>query len=75
MIEVEATTRKWGNSLGVILPKDVVQHEHLKENQKIKLWLPPQKKVDLSPLFGILKTNKSGQEIKDEIRKELHGIE
>ena len=37
MIEVEATTRKWGNSLGVILPKDVVQHEHLKENQKIKL--------------------------------------
>ena len=34
---IEVTLRKWGNSLGVILPKELVQKKHLKSDDKIFL--------------------------------------
>ncbi|MEK6899502.1 MAG: AbrB/MazE/SpoVT family DNA-binding domain-containing protein, partial [Nanoarchaeota archaeon] len=62
----EVTVRKWGNSLGVILPKEVVEKRSLKENDKIVL-IDVVKKVDLTPLFGALKgkIRLSGQQLKD----------
>ena len=35
MAEVETITRKWGNSLGITLPKEMVDKEHLIENQRV----------------------------------------
>ena len=35
MIECETITRKWGNSIGITLPKEIVETEHLKEDEKI----------------------------------------
>ena len=68
MIEVETIARKWGNSLGVSLPRDVVEKANIKPNKKVKVFIQD-KKVDLSRVFGTLNIVKPTQEILDEIRK------
>ena len=66
---IEVTVKKWGNSFGIVLPKDVVQKEGLKENKKIVINII--KKADLSDIFGIVKKRKmSGQKMKDLSRLE-----
>jgi hypothetical protein len=65
--ETLVTIRKWGNSLGVTLPNELVEKDKLNVNDKLLLKL---EKVDsLEELFGAFKTNKTGQQIKDELRK------
>ncbi len=73
-IQIEVETKKWGNSLGVVIPSDVVEQEKLKENEKVELLLVRDGAV-LKEMFGVLKgrLKKSGQQIKDEIRAELYG--
>lgn len=66
MAEIETITRKWGNSLGITIPKEIVEAEHLEENQKIRVEI--KKKPTFHRFFGILKTKKSAQELKDEMR-------
>ena len=65
-------TRKWGNSLGVRIPKDVVNEMGLRENQEIVVELMPKENV-LKELFGFAKgkINKSTEEIIKESRKDL----
>lgn len=73
MVECETVMRKWGNSLGITLPKEIVESQHLKEHQKIKI-LVLQENAHLSKIFGLAKGKwkKSAQQIKDDIRKKLH---
>ena len=54
MIEVEVTARKIGNSIGIILPKDIVESAQIKEKQKLSLYLRP-KAHTARRMFGILK--------------------
>jgi len=63
----EVSVRKWGNSIGVILPKELVNKENLKENEKV--FIDIIKEADLTKLFGTLKRKLSGQEFKDFVRK------
>lgn len=73
MLEVETTVRKWGNSLGVTLPRDVVDVDGIKENQTVRLLVI---KADdtMKRTFGRFRNwKKTGQQLKDEIRAELHG--
>lgn len=76
MIECETITREWGNSIGVVLPKEVVEKEHLKKDEKIRILILKQKNP-LKKTFGLMKGKwtKSAQEMKDELRRELHQIE
>jgi len=37
MVLVEARAKRWGNSLGVIIPKDIVEQEHIHEDERIAL--------------------------------------
>ncbi len=73
MIECETVTRKWGNSIGVTLPKEVVESAHLGNHQKIKILILKQN-MTLKKSFGFLKGawRKKAQETKDEVRKELY---
>ena len=70
---IEVRTKKWGNSIGIILPKKVVTNEKIKENEKIEL-LVIRKNTVLKKVFGLLKDKwkKSTQDIKDELRNELY---
>jgi antitoxin component of MazEF toxin-antitoxin module len=67
MAEVEARARKWGDSLAVIIPSDIAKAENIRVNDRIHISV--KKEYDLSPIFGIWKTKKTAQELKDEARK------
>ena len=66
-MEIETKIRKWGNSYGLILPKNIVEDQNLTENDVVLVDVKP-KKTDLSPIFGICKFKKSTKEIMKEIR-------
>ena len=70
MIECEATVRKWGNSFGVIIPRDVVENSKIKENSRIKFALLEGGDV-VAETFGMLKgwNEDTGKALK-KLRKE-----
>ncbi len=65
----ETIVKKWGNSLGVVLPKDLVEQQHLHEHDKISILVV--KEADLSSSYGSMKGKfkMSGQQFKDMVRK------
>ena len=63
-----AIVQKWGNSLGIKLPKELVEKQQIKEGDKISLPIVI-KKADLKDIFGIAKSEESGQKFKDRVRK------
>ena len=65
---IEVNLKKWGNSFGIILPKELIDKEELKENSPI--FIEVVKKADLSDIFGSIQEKKiSGQEFKNMIKR------
>ena len=67
-MEIDTKIRKWGNSYGVLIPKSVLEEEHLTENDSIKINIIGKKK-DLEKLFGLCKFKKPTNEIIKEIKE------
>ena len=72
MVNCEAKVKKWGNSFGLVLPREIVEEMKLKENQSLDLFLVHKGSVSLNKLYGKCQFKKSAQQIKDEIRRELY---
>ncbi len=72
---IKLKARKWGNSLGVVIPNNISREMNLKENEEIEVIL--MKKRPLKKLYGILKgkIKESSQEMKDRLRKELYKMQ
>lgn len=72
MIELESVVRKWGkSSLALVIPKDIVEKEKLKPNQKLKAIILKNDNV-LARTFGTLKNwKKPTEQIMREIDREL----
>ncbi len=67
MVEIQAKTRKWGSSIGVVIPKEVVEEAGIRPNEKIVIEI--KKRVKVKDVFGMFpEWKRSTQEIKDEIR-------
>jgi len=66
MVEIETIARKWGDSIAVIIPKNIVESEKIRPQTKIKIKFV--REDDLSDLFGKLKTKKTPQQLKNEGR-------
>lgn len=64
---IEVEIKKWGNSIGIILPKSLISEEGLRENDKIVVNIV--RKADLSKTFGKEKRTMTGQEFKDIVRE------
>lgn len=64
---VGVVVRKWGNSLGIIIPSDIVKQKQLKEGDVVIPELI--KKADLTPVYGSIKRKLSGQAFKDMVRE------
>ncbi|MBS3075663.1 AbrB/MazE/SpoVT family DNA-binding domain-containing protein [Candidatus Pacearchaeota archaeon] len=73
MVKTEVITRKWGNSIGVILPKEIIEKENIKENMRIDILISKNSNV-LNETFGMLKgkLKKSSQQMKEELKEELY---
>jgi antitoxin component of MazEF toxin-antitoxin module len=66
---VRSVVRKWGNSLGVVIPSEEVSREGLKENDEVEIVI--RKAVDIRQLFGKYKF-RDLQSAKDELREGWH---
>lgn len=69
MIEVECVAKKWGSSVGIIIPKEVVIGEGIKPNEKICVIV---KKAMLAKdiwNLGPLRRTEPTQKIVDEMKK------
>ena len=69
-MEIETITRKWGNSIAVIIPNDFVLKQNIKENEPIKIEVK-KRRPKAGVLFGFAPELKrwSTQELKDEARR------
>ena len=67
-MEVECITKKWGSSIGVILPKDIITKDHIAVNEKIILNI--KKKHTANEFFGLLSNwRRPTEDIKKEMKK------
>ncbi len=75
MVKSETRLRAWGNSIGVVLPKDALRGEGLDVNDEVEVTVS-KKTNPLKEVFGKLKefkarSNKSTDKILKEVDKEL----
>ncbi len=68
MATATVTTKKWGNSIGVIIPKEVVDKEGIKPEQKVEIEIKGKKTV-LEELFGALPFKKTTEQLLKESRE------
>jgi len=66
-----AKPKKWGNSIGITIPNDIVKKAKLKKNQPVEIIVVTRSN-NLSHLFGTLDLKKPTQKLLDEIDKELY---
>lgn len=68
MSEAECIARKWGNSIGIILPTELIKEENI--HVKDKLVVEVKKIHKVKDFFGLLPNWKTDtQKIKDDLRK------
>ncbi|MBI4159357.1 hypothetical protein HY500_03825 [Candidatus Woesearchaeota archaeon] len=65
MIEIQTTTRKWGNSVGVLLGKS------FKPNKKVIILVSEENISKAKDIFGTLKLKTPTKILEKEIDKEL----
>lgn len=63
---IEVEIKKWGNSIGLILPKSIIEKVGLKEKDKILINIV--RKSDIIKTFGKEKRTISGQDFKESVR-------
>jgi len=67
---IRCHTKQWGNSLGIVIPKDAVKQHGLKPHEDIVIEIKGKVNV-LKELFGALKFKKPTAQLLKEARAEL----
>lgn len=55
-MNIHAKVKKWGNSLGLVIPKEAVQELDIEENQEVQVEIKKPKHI--SEFYGALKGKK-----------------
>jgi len=71
MIEHETRLKAWGNSIGVVIPKEEIKKEGLHVDQKVKVVITPVKTLKVKDIFGKLKLGINTKELLKEVDEEL----
>ena len=71
MMEIKAKTKKWGNSIGVLIPKEVVEEEKIKPNQEIILMISTKPITKGKDIWGTFKFKKSAEQLMREVDKDF----
>ena len=72
MIERDTEIKKWGNSAGIVIPKEDLKKEKLRVGQKVRIVIRPVKSLKVKDIFGTFKKiKKPTKEIMKEIDKDL----
>ena len=71
MTSATSTARRWGNSIGITLPRDLVESLRINEGDEVSLFIV-KKANPLKRWAGKAKFKKSTDEMMEEIDKELY---
>ena len=67
---IEVKTKRWGNSIGIIIPSEAVERFNIKPEEKIVIEISKESNV-LKEMFGTAKFKKrTAREMLNEFRKE-----
>lgn len=67
MREFETYPKKWGNSLGVTIPQDILLQESITKKDRVQILILKSDPDRMKKIFGTLRFKKSTQKIMDEI--------
>ena len=75
MEKANVKIKKWGNSFGIILPKDIINRQELKEGSNIEIIIQAKNKTKVKDIFGILKgkLKKDTEQLMKEVDRDLWG--
>ena len=68
---ISVKTKQWGNSVGLIIPKDLVRELNIKPNEEIKVEISKKKTNVLKELYGSIKFSKPARQLIKEARKRV----
>lgn len=76
MEQIKTKVKKWGNSFGVVIPREIVNSKGLKENSDVSVTIEPSNRMTVGDILELakkfkLKRKGNTQKIFDEIDKEL----
>lgn len=71
MIEIKTKVREWGNSLGVIIPKEAIIKEGIKPNQEIIIQIHTKPITKVKDIFGKWPLKKPTKQLMKELDKEF----
>ncbi len=63
---LKVEVRKWGHSLGIVIPNRFAKDLDLKEHEKVEVRL--KKTGDIMELFGVIKFKEPTKKIKEELK-------
>lgn len=71
---IKGKVKKWGNSFGIIIPKEIINNEGFKVGQEIEYMIISDSKKRFDELFGSLKGKfkKSTEQMMKEVDRELY---
>ncbi len=74
MERVVAKAKKWGNSIGIIIPNEIAEKEGIRTGVVVEALVKSKKQNPVAETFGMLrgKIRKSTDEIMREIYRELY---
>lgn len=71
MMEIKAKTKKWGNSIGIIIPKEAIRKENIKPDQEVTVLISAKPITKGKDICGTLKFKESTEELMREIDREF----
>ena len=67
---IEVKTKKWGNSIGIVIPNEAIARLNIKPDEEIVIEIEKKNNV-LKEMFGKAKFKRSAKKIIEEFRKDL----
>ena len=67
MEQFKAIPKRWGNSLGITIPSEIIKSENLHLNKEAVFLVLGDNRKKIKKIFGTLKIKKPTQQIMDEI--------
>ena len=77
MEQIKTRVRKWGNSFGIVLPRELINNKKLEDGSEVIVTVESDKRMTVGDLmklakkFKLKRKSKKTQEILDEMDKEL----
>jgi len=71
MMEIKVKTKKWGNSIGILIPKEAVRKENIKPEQEVTVLISAKPITKGKDIFGTMKFKKSTEELMRKVDKDL----